>query len=274
MEISRRTLLQHAAVASMATCCGCKTAPMTGRRQLMILPEGEEIALGVQAYNETLSKETPSTNQRFINLVQRVGNRIAAVSGRSDYQWEFRTIQSNVQNAFCLPGGKVAVYEGILPVCQNEAGLAVVMAHEVAHAFARHGGERMSQNSAIQLGKEVVGRITKTKVPQQHELLLQAYGVTTQLGSLSYNRKQESEADHIGVMLMAKAGYDPVEAPVFWRRFASNKSGDYTPEFLSTHPADERRARDLENLLPDANQHYAAAQQKLGRGESIIRTAS
>ncbi len=269
MLINRRQALKTAAVASFATCCGCKSAPMTGRRQLIVIPENEEISLGVQAFQETMADETPSSNQHFVKMVNQVGHRIAAVSGRTDYQWEFRTIASETQNAFCLPGGKVAIYEGILPVCQNEAGLAVVMAHEVAHAFARHGGERMSQRAAINFGQQITGAITKTKVPKQSDLLLRAYGVVTELGSLKYNRVQESEADHIGIMLMSKAGYDPGEAPEFWRRFASIKSADYTPEFLSTHPADERRATDLEKLIPQAAEIYAQAPQKFGRGGAI-----
>ena len=269
MSMDRRQILKNAAVVSLATCCGCKSAPMTGRKQLIVMPESQEISLGVQAFQETMAEETPSKNQHFIKMVNQVGHRIAAVSGRDDYNWEFRTIASPTQNAFCLPGGKVAVYEGILPICQNEAGLAVVMAHEVAHAFARHGGERMSQQVAINFGQQVASTVTKKKAPRQSDLLLRAYGVATELGSLKYNRVQESEADHIGIMLMSKAGYDPSEAPDFWRRFASIKSEDFTPEFLSTHPADERRAADLEKLIPEASDHYAKAPKKFGRGGAI-----
>lgn len=274
MNISRRKLLQTLAFTSFAGCCGCKSAPMTGRRQLIIMPEGEEIALGVQAYQETLAQEPASKNTRYTEMVSRVGNRIAAVSGRNDFQWEFRTIASNVQNAFCLPGGKVAVYEGILPVCQNEGGLAVVMAHEVAHALARHGGERMSQSTAVNIGKDVFNRVVKNQAPEKSELLLQAYGVVSEYGVLlPYNRKQESEADHIGIMLMAKAGYDPNEAPKFWKRFASTKNEQYTPEFLSTHPADSRRSQDLQKLVPEAQSHYANAAQKIGTGQIIVQRA-
>lgn len=274
--LPRRELLKTLAFSGITittgmglSMCGCKSAPMTGRKQLLILPESEELSLGVQAYSETLAEETLSEHPRNTGIVNRVGQRIAAVSGRSDYQWEFKLIASETQNAFCLPGGKVAIYDGILPVCQNEAGLAVVMAHEVAHALARHGGERMSQGYASQGAQKVVSAITKKNMPDKHELLMQAYGLGTEYGViLPYNRKQESEADHIGVMLMAKAGYDPQEAPRFWQRFGSVKDGSQQqPEFLSTHPSDARRADDLMKLLDEARGHYVASTQKYGLGE-------
>jgi len=273
--LHRRELLKTVAFGGLgvssimcATFCGCRTAPITGRKQMLLMPESQELQLGQQAYSETMSQEPISQNPRNTQIVNRVGQRIAAVSGRSDYQWEFKLINSPTQNAFCLPGGKVAVYEGILPVCQNEAGLAVVMSHEVAHALARHGGERMSQEFATQGVQKVIGTITQKQVPEKHELLMQAYGLGTKYGVLlPYSRKQESEADHIGVMLMAQAGYDPHEAPRFWQRFAQSNAGLQQPEFLSTHPADERRAADLVALLGEAKNHYTASKQQFGLGE-------
>ena len=251
--------------------CGCKTAPITQRPQLLLVPEGQEIQLGVQAFQETLSSEQLSTNSEMANIVHRVGKRIADVAGRSDYEWEFRLIASSQQNAFALPGGKVAVYEGIIPICQNEAGLAVVMAHEVAHALARHGGERMSHNLASDGLKRVAETIAGHYAPNQQALLLQAYGLGSKYGVLlPYNRKQESEADHIGVNLMAQAGYDPTVAPQFWQRFSQFSGGEEQSEFLSTHPSDQRRADDLLALMYEAQLLYAQASEKIGVGQSLI----
>lgn len=247
---------------------------MTGRKQLILMPESQEMSLGLQAYTETLAEQEESRNVPLTQLVSRVGKRIADVSGRTDFDWEFRLIASDEQNAFCLPGGKVAIYEGILPVCENEAGLAVVMAHEVAHALARHGGERMSQSMVNDGAKAVVDKIARTKAPDKADLLLQAYGVATEYGViLPYSRKQESEADHIGVMLMAKAGYEPNEAPRFWSRFSA-VGGDKPAEFMSTHPSDDRRERDLLALMTEAGTHYETAAEKYGRGQAIVAPAA
>ena len=252
--------------------CGCKTAPFTQRPQLILIPEGKEIALGATAFQETMTNEQLSSNGPMTDVVRRVGQKIANVAGRDDYDWQFQLIASPEQNAFCLPGGKVAIYEGILPVCQNEAGLAVVMAHEVAHALARHGGERMSHSMASDGVKRVAETIAGKYVPDKQALLMQAYGVGAKYGVLlPYSRKQESEADHIGVKLMAQAGYDPIVAPDFWRRFESLKGDDgATSEFMSTHPSDERRARDLLALMDEAKSIYAQAPEKIGVGQNLI----
>ena len=272
-RIERRTALRQFGYIGFAVCCygGCRTAPMTGRTQLLLVPEGQEIALGKQAFQETISAESPSQNTRLSNLVNRVGQRIASVARRNDYQWEFRLISSANQNAFCLPGGKVAIYEGILPVCEDEAGLAVVMSHEIAHALARHGGERMSQNMAVDSAKIIAEKLAGRFTAGRKELLMQAYGVGSKYGVLlPYSRRQESEADRIGLTLMAKAGYDPSAAPGFWTRFANVNQGGQTPEFMSTHPSDARRAHDLLQLLDEANALYSKAPQRFGRGESVL----
>ncbi len=277
MAIDRREMLKRTSLATLGMTgfgigyCGCRTAPMTGRRQLMLVPEGKEITLGATAFEETVGSQPLSTNQHASEMLNRVGNRIAAVSGRSDYDWEFKLLASGEQNAFCLPGGKVAFYEGILPVCEDEAGLAVVMSHEVAHALARHGGERMSQNMGVEGAKMMVDRIAKSRLPDHSDKILQAYGVASKYGVLlPYSRRQESEADHIGIMLMSEAGYDPTVAPAFWQRFGNLKSGEKQPEFLSTHPADARRAEDLMALMDKASQIYSGAKNKFGRGEKLI----
>jgi len=258
-------------LVSLASWSGCRNAPVTQRRQLLIMPEQQEIALGVQAYEQVLSAEQPSTNQRYVAMVERVGKRIAAVANRPDYQWEFRVLASEQQNAFALPGGKTAIYEGILPVCENEAGIAVVMSHEIAHALARHGGERMSQSAVVSGIQQAIGIATQERNEKDRQLLLSVYGAASQYGVLlPYSREHESEADQIGMMLMAKAGYDPGAAPAFWERFAAAKNGAGLPEFFSTHPSDATRAANLRNWLPEARKHYQSAPVKYGMGETIF----
>ena len=248
----------------------CATTPITGRKQVLLLPETREIEMGLTAYEDALVSESPSQNQEFIEVVNRVGQRIAAVANRPDYQWEFRVISSPQQNAFALPGGKVAIYEGILPVCQNEAGLAVVMSHEIAHALARHGGERMSHTMLVNGVGSAVGKVLQNQESVHSEQIMKAYGVGSEyLFVLPYSRKHESEADHMGMMLMAQAGYDPSEAPRFWQRFATAKTNGSVAEFLSTHPSDERRARDLQELLPQAMGLYLESPQRWGLGEML-----
>ena len=227
--------------------------------------------MGQSAFSDVLKKETLSSNTRFQQIVERVGMRIASISGRTDYQWETKVVASDTQNAFCLPGGKIVVYEGILPVCQNEAGLAVVMSHEVAHVLARHGGERMSQTAAVNGAQTVVGFVMRNQEQVSRDIVMRAYGLGSQYGLiLPYSRKHELEADQIGLTLMAQAGYDPSEAPRFWTRFGAASKGAKPAEFMSTHPSDERRASDLEQQLPQALQHYAAAPAQIGLGETII----
>jgi predicted Zn-dependent protease len=253
---------------------GCASAPITNRHQLLLVPESQEITLGLASYSEILNREPISTNPQWIEMVNRVGERLAAVANRPDYQWEFKVIAAPQQNAFCLPGGKVAVYEGILPVCQSEAGLAVVMSHEVAHALARHGGERMSQSYVVDGVGRALSHLNQTQQIVSHEQLTSAYGIASEYGFvLPYSRKHESEADHMGLMLMAQAGYDPREAPRFWQRFAQYNNAGQAVEFLSTHPNDERRAADLLALLPDAMVVYEQAPAKFGLGAMLVMSA-
>lgn len=249
---------------------GCRTVDVTGRHQLLLVPENQEVAMGATAFQEILRDEPPSQNQHYVELVQRVGQRIAAVANRPDFAWEFKVIASPEQNAFCLPGGKVAVYEGIIPVCQNEAGLAVVMSHEIAHALARHGGERMSQGYMVDGAKLALSTIMQNKEQVIRDRVMGAYGVASKYGfTLPYSRKHESEADHMGLILMAQAGYDPTEAPAFWRRFRGVAAGQNPPELLSTHPSDDRRAQDLSALLPAAIRQYGSAPVQFAKGQPI-----
>jgi predicted Zn-dependent protease len=252
-------------------CFGCRSAPITGRKQLIWGTEQNEVTMGREAFTQIVSEAQTSAPSVHQAMVQEVGQRIAAASGKSDYEWEIRVVQSEEQNAYCLPGGKIVVYEGILPVCQNEAGLAVVMSHEVAHVLARHGGERMTQQAAVNGAQQVVGFITRNQQQVSRELWMKAYGVASNYGVLlPYSRKHEMEADHIGLMLMSKAGYDPSEAPKFWTRFGSAGKGTKPAEFLSTHPSDERRASELEKLLPEALNTYRQAANPIGIGRTIV----
>jgi predicted Zn-dependent protease len=249
---------------------GCQQVPMTNRKQVLLSSEESENAMGLTAYQEVLKSEPLTKNEKAAEIVRRIGQRIAAVANRPDFEWEFNVIESETQNAFCLPGGKVAVYTGILPVCENEAGLAVVMSHEVAHAIARHGGERMTYETAKNAGKSALSYFMQKQDEQKQKIVLAAYGGGAQYGViLPFSRKHEMEADQIGIMLMAKAGYDPSEAPVFWERFGSAKTGTAPMEWMSTHPSDAHRSATLRELLPQAMSLYENVEQKLGLGEPL-----
>ena len=249
---------------------GCQQVPVTHRSQLLVTSMEKENEMGLTAYQEVLKSEPLTKNEKAIEMVRRVGQRIADVANQPDFKWEFNVIESETQNAFCLPGGKVAVYTGILPICENEAGLAVVMSHEVAHAIARHGGERMTYQTAQNMGKQAVGYFTQKQEEQKKQMILTAYGAASEYGViLPYSRKHELEADHIGILLMAKAGYDPSEAPVFWERFSGSKQGAAPMEWMSTHPADATRASALRELLPEAMQNYEGTTTKFGLGEPL-----
>ena len=277
------TRLAALAVALAATCLGpliaitssgCRSVPVTGRRQIAnpLMSEAKENQMGVTAYREMMGEETMSSNAEAAAMVERVGRRIAAVSGRDDFDWEFKLVASPTKNAFCLPGGKVAVYEGILPICGNEAGLAVVMSHEIGHAIARHGGERMNhqmlKNGAGAVAKMALGKYSKLE-EQTNQMILAYGGKAADVGAiLPFSRKHELEADAIGLKLMAEAGYDPSEAPLFWERFSDPGSGK-PPEFLSTHPSDARRAAELRQQLPASVAIYKAAATQYGLGEAI-----
>lgn len=239
---------------------GCATVAETGRYQLNLIPAGEEMQLGLTSFDK-MKKEVPISKDAAANaLVQKVGKRIAAVASLPGAQWEFVVFDSKEANAFCLPGGKVGVYSGILPITKDEAGLATVIGHEVAHAVAHHGGERMSEAMVIQGAGQLLGSALSGSDPKVQALGMQAYGLGAQLGrALPHSRKQESEADHIGLLYMARAGYNPEASVGFWERFSAfNKShgGSETPWFLRTHPLDEKRIADLKAELPVARKQY------------------
>lgn len=239
---------------------GCTTVPETGRRQFNFMSPGQEMQLGFSEFDK-MKKELPvSTNAAANAMLQRVGKRIAAVAPLEGAQWEFVLFESKEVNAFCLPGGKVGVYTGILPITKDEAGLATVIGHEVAHAVARHGGERISTAMGLQMVGLVVDAATASS--KYHSAFVAGYGLGSQLGvALPHSRMQESEADRMGLIYMARAGYDPEAAVGFWQRFAdfNNKAGGQTPWFLRTHPLDETRIRDLQKWMPEAKAQFRPA---------------
>ncbi len=233
---------------------GCATAPYTGRSQLILVSEGEEAALGDEAYRYALRDSVVTRNPDAERVVRKVGEKIAAAANKPEYQWEFTVINDpDTVNAFALPGGKVAVYTGIFGPAQDEAGLAVVLGHEVAHALARHPAERMSQGMLLQLGSAGLS-VALGNNPGLANLIMQAYGIGV---ALPFSRSQETEADRIGLILMAKAGYDPSAAIGLWQRMEKKEGGKGAPpEFLSTHPGYETRIQQLRSFLPEALAYY------------------
>jgi predicted Zn-dependent protease len=246
----------------------CSTVPLTGRRQLSLVGDAEVNQSAAASYKQLLSDpktkvvETGNDAQR----IKRIGNNLAVAierylkdNGYGDqynFQWEFNLIQSSEVNAWCMPGGKVAVYSGLLPVANTDAYLAVVMGHEIGHAIARHAAERISQQQAAQLGGAAVGAATSSQSSTTQAIIGQLYGVGGQLVLLKYSRNQESEADRLGLTFMAMAGYDPHNAIAFWQRMAAQNKGGSPPELLSTHPADATRIANIQNLIPEAMKYY------------------
>ena len=245
----------------------CKTVPLTGRKSLSLISSSEINTMSFQQYNDLKRTSNLSKDATKTNLVKKVGTRIQnaielylRANGQADllngFEWEYILIESPEVNAFCMPGGKVAFYTGILPYCQDEAGIAVVMGHEIAHAIAEHGNERMSQSLLQQMGGIALSAALTEKPAQTQALFMQAYGVGSSVGvMLPFSRKHESEADELGLYFMAMAGYDPQKAPAFWTRM-SQSGGQKPPEFLSTHPSDQSRINHLNEVMPKAMDYY------------------
>jgi predicted Zn-dependent protease len=260
------------ATGALLLLLACTTVPLTERKSLSFIPDSELLSLSFQQYADVLQKSKLSNDPVKVQMVKRVGGKIARASGEflkesklesdiKNYKWEFNVIEDDkVANAWCMPGGKVAVYTGILPLTQDETGLAVVMGHEVAHAMAKHGNERMSETLLVQLGGVGLSAALAKQPGQTQQIFLGVYGVTANVGFvLPYSRLHESEADRIGLVLMAKAGYDPREAIPFWQRM-NEKGGTRPPEFLSTHPVPDTRITDIKGHLPEALRYYRAPQ--------------
>ncbi|MBC9912153.1 M48 family metallopeptidase [Chitinophaga varians] len=254
--------------AGIGLLAACTRVPITGRSQLNLLPESTMQSMALQEYQSFLSsnKVVSQSSNRDAEMVKRVGQRIAGAvtaymnqngmgSQIADYKWEFNLVDSKEVNAWCMPGGKVVVYTGLLPVTQNETALACVMGHEIAHAIARHGNERMSQGLIAQ-GIQVAGSVALGKNPTAVNLFNQAFGVGGNLGIMAFSRANELEADHLGVIFMAMAGYNPQESIPFWQRMANMSNGQKPPEFMSTHPSDARRVQQLQQLMPEAMKYY------------------
>lgn len=254
------------AVSALAL-SACYRNPVTGRSSLNLVDEGTLSNMSQQQYASFIATNKPVNGTGDATQVKRVGDKLAAAinryfasKGQSDvlkgYKWEFNLVNSKEANAWCMPGGKVVVYSGILPVTKTEAGLAVVMGHEIAHAIARHGNERMSQGLVQQAGGAALSVALANKPAETQALFNNAYGVTSNVvGILPFSRKHESEADEMGLIFMAMAGYDPNEAVAFWQRMAA-LGGSKPPELLSTHPGDQTRINNIKSLVPKAMQYY------------------
>jgi len=246
----------------------CSTVPITGRSQLNLIPGNSMLSMSLQQYDSFLKEHKLSADKEQTAKVKRVGVRIQdaverylGAKGMSDrlagYKWEFNLVEDKQINAWCMPGGKVVVYTGILPVAQGEAGLAVVMGHEIAHAIAEHGNERMSHGLLAQFGGMALEEALSSQAGATKQLWMSVYGVGAQYGALlPYSRLQENEADRLGLIFMAMAGYDPNAAAPFWQRMASQKGGAAPPEFLSTHPSDATRIENIKRLIPEAMGYY------------------
>lgn len=245
----------------------CATVPITGRRQLNLVSNAELLPLSYDQYQQVISESKLSTNSEWVNMVKTVGNKTKNAVERymrehgqgealEGYAWEFHLIQEDVINAWCMPGGKVAFYTGIMPICQDENGVAVVMGHEIAHAVANHARERFSQTMLAQTGLSTVSGALGQNPSLTQQLLLQAAGLTTQIGMLKFSRTHESEADRLGLIFMAMAGYNPQEAPEFWKRMDAASGGNRPPEFLSTHPNPGTRINDLNKHMAEAMKYY------------------
>lgn len=248
---------------------GCSSVPESNRSQLLIMDDSVATASGLKAFQQIKAK-TPISHNRSANaMLQRVGARIARVAPVPNAKWEFVLFEDKSPNAFALPGGKVGVNTGILPITRNEAGLATVIGHEVAHVVAKHSAERASHGTLVQLGSIALGAVLASQGVSSNaqSLAKNAYGIGSQVGvMLPYSRTHEAEADHLGLIYMARAGYDPQQAVAFWKRFAAYnaKKGGRPPEFLSTHPLDSTRIRRIEAQLPKAEAEYRRVKARRG----------
>ena len=263
-----RTILISLLTALAFSSCGTtSTVPITGRKQNILVSDEQVLSLSNQQYQEYMKAAKVSTNATNTAMVKRVGQKLAnavvsylqqngLANEASQYKWEFNLVQDKSVNAFCMPGGKIVVYEGILPVTQDEASLAIVVGHEIAHAVAKHSAERLSNELRKQYGSQILtgilqGYSTNTKLQQITSV---AFGIGTQLGGAAYSRKQESEADRLGLIFAAMAGYDPNVAVAFWQRMAQASGGNYS--LLSDHPSDATRIQNIQGWMPEALSYY------------------
>ncbi len=255
-------------ITSIIVFYSCSTVPITGRKQFNMMPASEMLAMSDQQYDTFLKEHKLSSNKKAVQQVKKVGTNIEYAVTKyltehnmahllQGYDWEFNLVEDKQANAWCMPGGKVVVYTGILSITKTDGGLAVVLSHEIAHAIAEHGSERMSQALVQQLGGMALSVALQKKPEETRALWLAAYGVGTQVGlMLPFSRLQESEADHLGLIFMAMAGYDPHEAIKFWQNMQKMNKSRKPPEFLSTHPSDQTRIENIKKWLPEAMKYY------------------
>jgi predicted Zn-dependent protease len=257
-------------MVSLSGLTGCVTEPVTGRQRLILTSMDAEMNMSAQTWQEMLQEKKLSNNTDHIAAVRRVGSTISEAVNKPEFEWEFRVFDSEEANAFCLPGGKVGVYEGLFKYVSNDAELAAVVGHEIAHATARHGGERMTQALALSLGGAALAYALKDQPSEDQQRWLLAYGGLSTIGVvLPYSRVHENAADEIGLIYMARAGYDPHAAVSFWQKFSEGKGQQPAlSEFLSTHPLDKKRIEHLNELMPRAMQEYRDAPRRYGLGES------
>lgn len=254
---------------ALALVVSCAKNPFTGKSTLALVSNSEILPSAFQQYNQFLSENKVITGTAEAKKVESVGTKIKVAAERwlnangqtgylNDYQWEYKLVEDKAVNAWCMPGGKIVVYTGILPITKDDTGLATVLGHEVSHALANHGQQRMSAGLLQQLGAVGVGVAVGNKSQETQQLAMTAYGVTTQFGGmLPFSRNHESEADRIGLILMAIAGYNPEQAVTFWERMSANSGGQAPPEFMSTHPSDATRIAQIKALIPEAKAEAA-----------------
>ncbi|MES2747673.1 MAG: M48 family metallopeptidase [Bacteroidota bacterium] len=247
----------------------CAQNPFTGKSTLALVSNSEILPSAFQQYNQFLSENKVITGTADARRVETIGSKIKVAAEKwltangqagylNDYKWEYKLIENKEVNAWCMPGGKIVFYTGIIPICKDDAGMATVMGHEVSHALANHGQQRMSAGLLQQLGGAGVAVATGGKSEQTQQLAMTAYGAATQIGGmLPFSRAHESEADMIGLTLMAIAGYNPDQAVLFWSRMSASSGGKAPPEFMSTHPSDETRIANLRSLIPQAKAEAA-----------------
>ena len=265
-----RIFLMSALVAVLASCGTSSTVPITGRKQNILVSDEQVLSLSNQQYQEYMKSAKASTNATNTAMVKRVGQNIAnavvsylqqngLAAEVSNYKWEFNLVQDKSVNAFCMPGGKIVVYEGLLPVTQDESSLAIVVGHEVAHAVAKHSAERLSNELRKQYGSQILGAVLQGAGASTNlqSISSTVFGIGTTLGGAAYSRSQESEADRLGLIFAAMAGYDPNVAVNFWQRMASATGNNYS--ILSDHPSDQSRIKNIQGWLPEALQYYKPA---------------
>jgi predicted Zn-dependent protease len=266
----RKTWLAPGIAVALLALPGCQTAvePITGRKQFILTDARTEMRMGLDAWNEIIAQEKPSQDRQKTAALKRVGNALSKAIDQPGFEWEFQTFQSEDANAFCLPGGKVGVYEGLFNFIANDAELAAVVGHEIGHAVARHGGERMTQSILQNLGALGLSVALGSAAEEERVRWMAAYvGVTTVGVILPYSRTHEYAADELGMVYMARAGYDPAAAVSFWEKFSQESKTPGILEFISTHPVGSKRLGRLREILPRAQLEYDAAGVKYGLGQ-------